>query len=58
MLVGYYHANELKADDRFGKNAGKIADAVANGGAKSCRVRVQGLGVRVYGSGFRVKGTA
>eukprot|EP00740_Mantoniella_antarctica_P023596 CAMPEP_0198702456 /NCGR_PEP_ID=MMETSP1468-20131203/388771_1 /TAXON_ID=1461545 /ORGANISM="Mantoniella sp, Strain CCMP1436" /LENGTH=221 /DNA_ID=CAMNT_0044460995 /DNA_START=28 /DNA_END=693 /DNA_ORIENTATION=- len=30
-LVGYYHANELKADDRFGKNAGKIADAVANG---------------------------
>jgi len=34
MLVGYYHANELKADDRFGKNAGKIADAVANGGVK------------------------
>lgn len=28
-LVGYYHANELAADDRVGRSAAKIADAVA-----------------------------
>ena len=41
-LVGYYHANELNADDRFGRNAAKIADAVCQGvsGGKGCALLV------------------
>lgn len=37
ILVGYYHANELAADDGFGKNASKIADVVCHAaGGHAC----------------------